>query len=83
MKLCNQILVKWNVMPLLLGGSNFYFFTDLLWTRIGLNVWFALPTREGGKKGHLDQSRCKRYMGVFSFGSMNTLQDQSKKEVVF
>ena len=41
---------KWNVTPLLLGGSNFYFFTDLYCARIGLNARFALPTKEGGKE---------------------------------
>ena len=37
-------------MPLLLAGSNFYFFTDSYCACIGLNAWFALPTKEGGKE---------------------------------
>ena len=32
-------------------GSNFYFFTDLYCACNGLNARFALPTKEGGKKG--------------------------------
>ena len=43
-------MYNWNVTPLLLGGSNFYLFTDLNCTRIGLNSRFALPTKEGGKE---------------------------------
>ena len=45
-----QLNSKWNVTPLLLGGSNFYFFTDLYCARIGLNARFALLTKEGGKE---------------------------------
>ena len=41
---------KWNAMPLLLGGSNFYFFIDLYCARIGLNARFALPTKKGDKE---------------------------------
>ena len=40
---------KWNVTPLLLGGSNLYFFTDQYCARIGLNARFALLTKEGGE----------------------------------
>ena len=42
--------MKRNVTPLLLGVSNFYFFTDLYCAPIDLNAWFALPTKEGGKE---------------------------------
>ena len=41
---------QWTVTPLLLGGSNIYFFTNLYCTRIGLNALFALRTKEGGKE---------------------------------
>ena len=43
-------LKKWNVTPLLLRGSKFYFFTDLYCARIGINDRFALPAKEGGKE---------------------------------
>ena len=43
-------MTKWNVTPLLSGGSNFYLFTDLECAHIGINAWFALPTKEGGKE---------------------------------
>ena len=36
----------------IMGKSNFYFFTDLYYARIGLNAQFALSMREA-KKGHL------------------------------
>ena len=36
--------------PLLIGGSNFYFFTDQYCACISLNARFALPTQEGGKE---------------------------------
>ena len=45
-----SFLTKWNVTPLLLGGINFYFFTDLYCTCIGLNARFALPTLGGRQK---------------------------------
>ena len=35
------VQLNWNVTPLLLGGNNFYFFTDLYWARIGLFVEFV------------------------------------------
>ena len=39
---CLILQKQWNVMPLLLGGSYFYFFTDLYCANIGLNAQFAL-----------------------------------------
>ena len=41
---------KVNFLPLLLEGSKFYFFTDLVCACIGLNAQFALPKKEGGKE---------------------------------
>ena len=42
--------LNWNVTPLLLGGSNFYFLTDLYCARIGQHARFALPTLGGRQK---------------------------------
>ena len=43
-------VAKWNVTPLLLGGSNSYFFTDLYCTRIGKNARLELLMMEGGQR---------------------------------
>ena len=64
-----SLVNKWNVTPLLLGGSNFYFFTDLYCARVGLNARFALPTKEVGKERVI----CKEIKSVFGkFSSRKT-----------